>query len=267
MLWLLKRRWELYGNTDAIYKFVTRGAHCWKYDDSSRRRVGYFGLIVCNMHCLKGAAPSPNVQLSPFKICYHHGQSICGMVPSAYCGRWAGDKQPIFVWFKIELQQMRLSGGPGGVRNQRNTCTKATVPPTDPIQGDCKGEDGTINVWWQGSTVAAAVKQHFIRRAAQFDASLAISERISVTTNQMMFSTCLQGNLVHFFSSHSSNYGYPNLDNVKAGRSLHLSRDPRPPPCLSQNWRKWFGRRTGIRSSRTGVCQRSGHHILLTPKQ
>jgi hypothetical protein len=267
MLWLLKRRWELYGNTDAIYKFVTRGAHCWKYDDSSRRRVGYFGLILCNMHCLKGAAPSPNVQLSPFKICYHHGQSICGMVPSAYCGRWAGDKQPIFVWFKIELQQMWLSGGPEGVRNQRNTCTKATVPPTDPIQGDCKGEDGTINVWWQGSTVAAAVKQHFIRRAAQFDASLEISERISVTTNQMMFSTCLQGNLVHFFSSHSSNYGYPNLDNVKAGRSLHLSRDPRPPPCLSQNWRKWFDRRTGIRSSRTGVCQRSGHHILLTPKQ
>jgi hypothetical protein len=29
-----------------------------------------------NKHCLKGAAPSPYVQLSPFKICYHHGQGI-----------------------------------------------------------------------------------------------------------------------------------------------------------------------------------------------
>jgi hypothetical protein len=106
MPWLLIRWWELYGKMDAIYKFVTWGAHCWKCDDSSRRRVSYFVLILCNMHCLKGAAPSPNVQLFSFKICYRCGQSIYGMVPSAYFGRWAGDKRPIFVWFKIELQQM-----------------------------------------------------------------------------------------------------------------------------------------------------------------
>ena len=124
------------------------------------------------------------------------------MVPSAYCGRWAGDKRPIFVWFKIELQRIWLSGGPERVRNQRYTCKNPQCLHQTPFKE-------IVKVRTERSMCGDRAQQ-----LLQPTSSISYDMHPSlVTTNQMMFSTCLQWNLLHLLNNHS----------------LHSSRDLHPP--------------------------------------